>query len=144
MENGASIKTWIGEQAPQSSYESAGLPNGGGWGNVKHSVQQFRHPGGGFGDGHHTEQRQPQERHLRWDVQYAGIECGFHEFHWIDQHNGGEVRVNDISCSERQPCYNIDYRNFMVAPTANASALGLTTCEYVEGGGVHGENCTSS
>jgi hypothetical protein len=35
MENGAYIKTWIGEQAPQSSYESAGLPNGGGWGNVR-------------------------------------------------------------------------------------------------------------
>lgn len=35
MENGAYIKTWIGGQAPQSSYESAGLPNGGGWGNVR-------------------------------------------------------------------------------------------------------------
>ena len=36
MENGAYIKTWIGEQAPQgTSYESAGLPNGGGWGNVR-------------------------------------------------------------------------------------------------------------
>ncbi len=35
MENGAYIKTWIGEQAPQSSYESAGLPRGGGWGNVR-------------------------------------------------------------------------------------------------------------
>lgn len=31
MHNAAYIKTWIGEQAPQSSYESAGLPNGGGW-----------------------------------------------------------------------------------------------------------------
>ena len=35
MENGVYIKTWIGEQAPQSSYESAGLINGGGWGNVR-------------------------------------------------------------------------------------------------------------
>ena len=32
MENAAYIKTWIGEQAPQSSYESAGLENGGGGG----------------------------------------------------------------------------------------------------------------
>ncbi|KAK7890797.1 hypothetical protein LTR67_008007 [Exophiala xenobiotica] len=35
MENGAYIKTWIGEQAPQSSYESAGVPRGGGWGSVR-------------------------------------------------------------------------------------------------------------
>lgn len=35
MENGAYIKTWIGEKAPQSSYESAGLPRGGGWGVVR-------------------------------------------------------------------------------------------------------------
>ena len=31
MHNAAYIKTWIGEEAPQSSYESAGLPRGGGW-----------------------------------------------------------------------------------------------------------------
>lgn len=39
MENGAYIKTWVGELVPQpagqGSYESAGLPRGGGWGQVR-------------------------------------------------------------------------------------------------------------
>ena len=39
MGNGAYIKTWIGELAPQGtgqgSYESGGQPRGGGWGNVR-------------------------------------------------------------------------------------------------------------
>ena len=35
MANGAYVKTWIGEQVPQNSYESAGLPRGGGWGAVR-------------------------------------------------------------------------------------------------------------
>lgn len=35
MTNSAYIKTWIGIPTPQSSYESAGKPNGGGWGSVR-------------------------------------------------------------------------------------------------------------
>ena len=35
MHNSAYIKTWMGGLVPQSSYESAGLPRGGGWGSVK-------------------------------------------------------------------------------------------------------------
>ena len=31
MHNSAYIKTWVGDLVPQSSYESAGLPRGGGW-----------------------------------------------------------------------------------------------------------------
>ena len=31
MTNSAYIKTWVGDLVPQSSYESAGLPRGGGW-----------------------------------------------------------------------------------------------------------------
>ena len=31
MHNSAYIKTWMGASIPQSSYNSAGLPNGGGW-----------------------------------------------------------------------------------------------------------------
>jgi len=31
MHNSAYLKTWVGEQVPQSNYESAGQPRGGGW-----------------------------------------------------------------------------------------------------------------
>ncbi len=31
MHNSAYIKTWIGEEAPQSGYESGGMSQGGGW-----------------------------------------------------------------------------------------------------------------
>lgn len=35
IHNGAYIKTWVGELVNQSSYESAGLPRGAGWGVVE-------------------------------------------------------------------------------------------------------------
>lgn len=35
MTNSAYVKTWIGVLTPQASYESAGLPRGGGWGSVR-------------------------------------------------------------------------------------------------------------
>jgi hypothetical protein len=31
LHDSAYIKTWMGGQVPQSSYESGGLPRGGGW-----------------------------------------------------------------------------------------------------------------
>lgn len=35
MHNSAYIKTWMGGLVPQDSYESGGLPRGGGWGTVR-------------------------------------------------------------------------------------------------------------
>ena len=35
MHNSAYIKTWVGALVPQSSYENAGLPRGGGWGSIR-------------------------------------------------------------------------------------------------------------
>lgn len=50
MTNSAYIKTWIGVPTLQTSYESAGLPNGGGWGVVENIVfENFNVQGAGIG-----------------------------------------------------------------------------------------------
>ncbi|ESZ97710.1 glycoside hydrolase family 28 protein [Sclerotinia borealis F-4128] len=46
MHNTAYIKTWIGELAPQSGYENAGLPRGGGWGTINNLLFENFHTTG--------------------------------------------------------------------------------------------------
>lgn len=41
MHNSAYIKTWVGALVLQSSYESAGLPRSGGWGNVRNRLLEL-------------------------------------------------------------------------------------------------------
>lgn len=48
-------------------------------------------------------------------------------------------RSAQISCSTRNPCYNIDLRGIGLQPTRNATVEGAVgTCAYIEPGGVHG------
>ncbi|TVY57267.1 putative galacturan 1,4-alpha-galacturonidase C [Lachnellula cervina] len=50
MHNSAYIKTYMGALVPQSGYESAGLPRGGGWGVVRNILfQNFKIRGAGIG-----------------------------------------------------------------------------------------------
>lgn len=46
-----------------------------------------------------------------------------------------------VSCSERQPCYNIDFRNYTLYTSANRSSTGAASCKWTEAGGVHGVKC---
>ncbi|OCT51954.1 putative galacturan 1,4-alpha-galacturonidase C [Cladophialophora carrionii] len=145
MKNGAYIKTWIGEQAPQSNYESAGLPNGGGWGHVRNILfSNFNIQGADLATAISQSNGNPKDGTFSGTSNMLVSNVAFVNFTGSSNITAAKsARVNSISCSQRHPCYNIDYQNFMVAPMANASALGLTTCEYIEEGGVHGEDCTS-
>ncbi|EXJ58925.1 hypothetical protein A1O7_06355 [Cladophialophora yegresii CBS 114405] len=147
MHNSAYIKTWIGEQAPQdSSYESAGLPNGGGWGNVRNILfSNFNIQGADLATAITQSNGNPKNGTFSGTSNMLVSNVAFVNFTGSTNITAAKsARVNAISCSERRPCYNIDYQNFTVVPMTNASALGLTTCEYIEEGGVHGEKCTSS
>lgn len=48
-------------------------------------------------------------------------------------------RTAAVSCSTRNPCYNIDMRNITLQPTEGAAVEGAVgTCSYITSGGVHG------
>jgi galacturan 1,4-alpha-galacturonidase len=48
-------------------------------------------------------------------------------------------RTAAVSCSTRNPCYNIDMKNISLSPSASTAREGAVgTCKYTESGGVHG------
>lgn len=141
-ENGAYIKTWVGELVPQSSYESAGLPRGGGWGTVSNILfSNFVLSGPGLATA--ITQDSGDNGSFSGTSNMLVDNISFVNFTGYTNTSGtSSPRGNEISCSNRHPCYNIDYVNFNVKSGTNATAL-TTECQYVEQGGVHGENCTS-
>jgi galacturan 1,4-alpha-galacturonidase len=49
------------------------------------------------------------------------------------------TKNSEVSCSTRNPCYNIDFRSFAVSSGQNGTQANATgTCKYTETGGVHG------
>jgi galacturan 1,4-alpha-galacturonidase len=49
--------------------------------------------------------------------------------------------VASLSCSERQPCYNIAYVDYDLQTGVNGTSSGKASCKWVEEGGVHGVDC---
>ena len=143
MENGAYIKTWVGELVPQSSYESAGLPRGGGWGSVSNILfSNFQLNGPNLAtaiteDSGDNGSFPGTSNMLISNVAFVNF-TGY-----TNTSATSNPRGNEVSCSTRHPCYNIDYQNFNVTSGTNATAL-TTQCSYTEAGGVHGEACINS
>lgn len=56
---------------------------------------------------------------------------------FLDSTDGN--RTAQVSCSTRNPCYNIDFRNITLEPTEGAAVEGAVgKCSYISPGGVHG------
>lgn len=53
----------------------------------------------------------------------------------------GRQTTASVSCSERQPCYNIEYSNYTLYTSANQSSLGRANCKWTAEGGVRGVDC---
>ena len=49
--------------------------------------------------------------------------------------------TKSVSCSERQPCYNIDYKNYTIYTNSSLTSTGTASCKWTEDGGVHGADC---
>jgi galacturan 1,4-alpha-galacturonidase len=136
MENGAYIKTWIGELAPQSSYESAGQPRGGGWGNVSNIVfSNFNLTGPTEAiainqDSGNNGSFSGTSNMLVSNITFANF-SGYSSDH-----------DSSISCSTRHPCYNINFENFHVLEGEDSDEEVTLTCKWVEDGGVHGYDCS--
>ncbi|KAI9730717.1 MAG: hypothetical protein M1834_005686 [Cirrosporium novae-zelandiae] len=139
LHNTAYIKTYMGGLVNQSSYESAGVPRGGGWGTVSNIVfSNFSVQGANTGpaitqdngdDSNHTY-KGTSKFQIR-DVVFENITG------WIYG-----TKELSISCSKVYPCYNIDVEG--VHLTINDTGKeGSESCEYVASGGITGVNSSS-
>ncbi|OAA64229.1 glycoside hydrolase family 28 protein [Niveomyces insectorum RCEF 264] len=150
MHNAAYIKTWVGEAVPQprASYESAGQPNGGGHGSVTNVVfANFYLQGAAHGpvidqDNGNNGSLSGTSNMLISNVafvNFTGVLSQRNGHHDDDSGNSNSSRTAQISCSTRQPCYNIDLRNITLQPEPGSPAVGAQgVCKHVAPGGVHG------
>jgi galacturan 1,4-alpha-galacturonidase len=134
MHNCAYIKTWIGVQVPQSSYESAGQPNGGGWGNVTNitfsnfvvegadSPPSITQDNGNNGSFSGTSKMQVS------DVRFLNFTG------WLN----GKATKGGVSCSVANPCSGIQYEDVHLSNGVNGTDNTNGTCKYTAAGGVVG------
>ncbi|EAW23158.1 putative extracellular exo-polygalacturonase [Aspergillus fischeri NRRL 181] len=139
MHNSAYIKTWVGALVPQSSYESAGLPCGGGWGNVRNILfSNFEVQGANAGPS--VNQDSGNNGSYSGSSLMTVSNIVFANF--TGYTSGGTSVTSKVSCSEVHPCYNIEFDDVLLYPGKNASNLGTGSCKYTANGGVHGlEGC---
>ncbi|MCJ1447651.1 MAG: hypothetical protein MMC23_008162 [Stictis urceolatum] len=134
LHNSAYIKTWVGALVPQSGYESAGQPRGGGWG-VVNNVRFENFVLDGVDSGPSINQDSGNNGSYSGTSKMAISNIAFVNF--TGTVSGSNVA--SVSCSNVHPCYGITYEGFDVKP---ASGSGTSSCKYIAPGGVHGLNGT--
>ncbi|PWY63191.1 polygalacturonase [Aspergillus eucalypticola CBS 122712] len=135
MHNSAYLKTWVGALVPQSSYESAGVPRGDGWGSIRNVLfSNFNVQGASAGPS--ISQDSGDNGSYAGTSKMSISNVAFVNFTgWVDTEKSV---VSTVSCSEVHPCYNIDYDNVVLYPGKNATTAGTGSCKYTADGGVHG------
>lgn len=136
---GVYIKTWVGElvSGGDRDYESDYQPRGGGWGSVTNMLfSNFKIVGASAGgvinqNSGNNGTAAGTSNMLVSNVQFVNF-TGYLDSRTI---------TADVSCSERNPCYNIDYRNYTLYTAENATSTGRANCKWTEEGGVHGLGC---
>ncbi|KAJ1708285.1 exopolygalacturonase precursor [Aspergillus flavus] len=128
MHGSAYIKTRTGVPTPQDSYDSAGLPRGGGGAmsgaNIGPTINQNQGDNGSYSG---------TSRMTVSDIIFANC-TGYVT-------NEGEV-TSTVTCSENHPCYDIYYDNVVLYQGKNASEPGIGSCKWTTDNGVHGlEGC---
>lgn len=137
MTNSAYIKTWTGVLTPQSSYESAGLPRGGGWGSVTNILfSNFNVQGADSGPAISEDSGDNGTSPGTSKMLISNI--AFVNFTGYTSNPKKSNVTSTISCSNVHPCYNIDFQNVNITPGQNGTGPGLGSCKYTAPGGVHG------
>ncbi|CAJ2502305.1 Uu.00g096990.m01.CDS01 [Anthostomella pinea] len=139
LHNSAYIKTWVGALVPQTSYESAGEPRGGGWGVVRNVLfANFSVHGADAGPA--ITQDSGDNGSYSGTSHMAVSNVAFVNF---TGYLNGKSTTASVNCSEEWPCYNVDFEGLQLRTAENATRLtGTGKCEFVEEGGVHGLNGT--
>jgi galacturan 1,4-alpha-galacturonidase len=136
MHNSAYIKTYMGASLPQSSYNSAGLPNGGGWGVVQNlRFQNFFVQGAAMGP-YITQDNGDNGSFVGTSkMEISNIIFSNFTGYTLATKN----QTASVSCSLVHPCFNIALQNVTLAPAANATAVeAFGTCDFTAKGGVTG------
>ncbi|KAI3298670.1 CAZyme family GH28 [Penicillium roqueforti] len=135
MHNSAYIKTWVGALVPQSSYENAGLPRGGGWGSIRNVLfSNFEVHGANAGPT--VKQDNGNNGSYSGTSLMSISNVAFVNFTGYIESTS--TNVASVSCSNVHPCYNIDFDNVILYAQENATTPGIGSCKYTLEGGVHG------
>ncbi|KAK3943862.1 pectin lyase-like protein [Diplogelasinospora grovesii] len=138
MHNSAYIKTWIGELAPQSGYESGGVPRGGGWGVVNNiRFENFYLAGAAIGPNINQDSGNNGSFSGTSNMLVSNIAFVNFTGYLASSTN----RTAAVSCSTRNPCYNIEMKGINLALTEKTQGTtegAVGTCKYIETGGVRG------
>ena len=133
MHNSAYIKTWIGAQAPQNNYESAGLPRGGGWGSVKNiTFSNF------VIDGADSGPAITQDNGNNGSFSGSSL-MDISDIHFVNftgKLSKGKTSKASINCSRLHPCFNITFSDFNLIGSDGKSLTA--TCRNTAAGGVRG------
>ncbi|TKA56114.1 putative galacturan 1,4-alpha-galacturonidase C, partial [Friedmanniomyces simplex] len=137
--NAAYIKTWVGKlvSGGDRDYESDFLPRGGGWGSVTNMLFSNFHVYGASAGGV-VSQDSGDNGTAKGTSNMLISNVAFVNF---TGYLNDRPTTASVSCSERQPCYNIDYRNYTLYTSNNDTSTGVASCEWTETGGVHGVPC---
>ena len=134
MHNSAYIKTWVGALVPQKSYESAGLPRGGGWGSVSEIVfSNFDIQGANSGPA--ISQDSGNNGSVSGTSLMSISNVAFVNF--TGNIETSKSWTSSVSCSKVHPCFNIDFDHVVLYPT-NSTTAGTGSCKYTAAGGVSG------
>lgn len=134
MHNCAYIKTWVGALVPQSGYESAGQPRGGGWGNVTNiTFSNFRIQGADSApsitqDNGNNGSYSGTSKMLVSGIRYVNFTG------WLNK----KSTKASVSCSKVHPCFDISFDNIHLMNGANGTENTSGSCKYIQEGGVQG------
>ena len=135
MHNSAYIKTWIGVPTSQKGYESAGLPRGGGWGEVYNITFSNFDVQGADGPPAIT-----QDNGVNGKKELAGsskMQISKVTFQNFDGYLSGRSSLSaSINCSKVKPCFDIVFRNMRLRSKREAHSFGEGRCRNIKPGGV--------
>ncbi|KAH6676610.1 glycoside hydrolase family 28 protein [Halenospora varia] len=137
MHNSAYIKTWVGALVPQSGYESAGQPRGGGWGVVKNILfSNFYVLGASSGPS--INQNSGDNGSYTGTSLMTVSDITFRN--WTGYVLGGtSQKTASITCSKTHPCSGITFEDVELRASVNGTVVGAKgTCSGVLPGGVSG------
>jgi galacturan 1,4-alpha-galacturonidase len=143
MHNSAYIKTWVGTPLTQKkdSYESAGVPRGGGWGNVRNiTFSNFNIEGADVGASITQDNGN--------DGSHGGtskLEISKILFENFRGYLSGRSTIASINCSKVKPCKGIEFRNMKIKESKGGEGIGEGKCKNVQKGevkGLSGSGCS--
>ncbi|KAH8657944.1 putative extracellular exo-polygalacturonase [Xylariales sp. PMI_506] len=129
---GVYIKAWMGYLVPQSSYESGGLPRGGGWGNITNITFDGVDVQG-------AENSFSISQDSGDNGSYVGTSMMEVSYIYLNNFFGNVSSTSNtetISCSTVYPCHDIYFTNMTVEGSTGRTLKG--SCQFYENGTIHG------